>query len=1112
LLKKALGCGALLLLAAGAAPGLAADSLELVSRVDPSQYSDTAAGGHPESTAFVPLSPSLSADGRWVAFTSSATHQAPGQKDVNGGEADDGAGGDVFLEDLATGATTLVSHSLSSSTTTGNAGSIRAVLSADGRWVAFVSAATDLTPGQEGNLGGHFDFDLLLFDRVSGATTLVAADSSFREGVFSGLALSADGRYLAFTGRGVRISGQQGSADTNAFVYDRMGGALRLISHPAGSPTTGAGAERTLGLSADGRFILFSSFSDLLPGSSPSERVFLYDRAADSLTLIPGTSATISADGKYVAFSPGFSAPLSLYSRETGVTIPVVRVADRIQERTPTQLPAYSLSADGRFVAFLLLQPAPAATFQPTPTVFDRLTGTTATASRAAGASSTFGSAESAVISGDGRFVVFASADREQVPGQIDTDRQSAEDLDVFLFDRAAAKTTLVSHVATSPVTTGDGASSSPVISANGARVVFSSNATRLVGGLADLNVAPDLFAYGVAARSLDAVTRRAPALPSWAPGAGGHIRALSADGRYAAFESDSASIVAGQADANGQADVFLYDAVTRTTVLVSHTPAAAAATPLGASFSPSISADGHYVAFLSSARNLVPGANPAGQTCVFLYDRVSGHVTFVARGGDRFQSENLYLLLGPRLSADGRWLAFTSSATDLAPGQQDPDLGSGPNYDVFLWDRVTGALTLVSHAASGLQVAGNGDSDGPALSADGRFVAYRSQAGDLVPGQTDRGSNAFLFDRMTGATVLVSRAPESAVAPGGSETAPALSADGRFLLFSSPTGGLDPSGTSSFFDSVIYLYDKTAMTYQQIGISDVHPQRVALSADGRFAAFLSRSGLVPGINSGDFNQIYLYDRVARSLSLATHQSQAIFGSHGEADEPALSADGRYLAFISEGEDLVAGQIRAPGRGRFELSAYLYDRVADKTLLVSRWQGSAVTAAGGADNPLLSADGQRIAFDSATDLLSGDFNRRTDPYLFSLAGSTPGGPVTLPPCILFDTRRPANGPALRSNAARVVKATGLCGVPATAKRVTVKVTAFQGTGKGNVRLYPGDLAAPVSGILRFSSGQSRNATFDLPVAPNGAGTLTLLPFVGGNGTVGVSVEIDGYTP
>src|SRR4029077_8770252 len=143
--------------------------------------------------------------------------------------------------------------------------------------------------------------------------------------------------------------------------------------------------------------------------------------------------------------------------------------------------------------------------------------------------------------------------------------------------------------------------------------------------------------------------------------------------------------------------------------------------------------------------------------------------------------------------------------------------------------------------------------------------------------------------------------------------------------------------------------------------------------------------------------------------------------------------------------------------------------------------------------------------------VQGDFNRRPDPYLFSLDAGTPGGPVTVPPCVLLDTRRPADAPALRSNAARVVKAAGACGVPAPAKRINAKVTVFRGTGQGNVRLYPGDLSAPSAGILRFTRGQTRAASFDLPLAPN-AGTLTILPFVAGNGKVGVSVEIDGYTP
>ncbi|HEY3570305.1 MAG TPA: hypothetical protein VGP73_20410, partial [Thermoanaerobaculia bacterium] len=362
-----------------------------------------------------------------------------------------------------------------------------------------------------------------------------------------------------------------------------------------------------------------------------------------------------------------------------------------------------------------------------------------------------------------------------------------------------------------------------------------------------------------------------------------------------------------------------------------------------------------------------------------------------------------------------------------------------------------------------------------------------------------------------TGASILVSHAAGSATTPNGAITDPVLSADGRYLLFETAAHGLDPAGTAGSFDWVFYLYDTTFKTYQQIGTDSGHAQRVSLSADGRFAAFLSDQSLIPGIFGGNTVQAYLYDRVAKTLTLATHRNQDGSASSGYADAPALSADGRYLAFLSDGGgDLVAGLLPGPGSESGDPALYLYDRTTNKTRLVSRWQGSAVTASGGGA-PLISANGQRIAFDSVDALVYGDFNRRTDAYLFTLDTGTSSGPVTVPPCILFDTRRPADGPALRSNVARVLKATGVCGVPATAKRVTVKVTAFQGTGKGNVRLYPGDLSAPSSGILRFGRGQTVTATFDSPVAPN-AGTLTLLPFVAGKGTAGASVEIDGYTP
>jgi hypothetical protein len=146
---------------------------------------------------------------------------------------------------------------------------------------------------------------------------------------------------------------------------------------------------------------------------------------------------------------------------------------------------------------------------------------------------------------------------------------------------------------------------------------------------------------------------------------------------------------------------------------------------------------------------------------------------------------------------------------------------------------------------------------------------------------------------------------------------------------------------------------------------------------------------------------------------------------------------------------------------------------------------------------------------SSPDLVAGDFNDRTpDAFLFLQDSPAPGGPVTLPPCILLNTRRPRDRPALRSNVKRDVKAQGACGVPADATAVLVKVTVLQGTGKGNVRLFQGGSAAS-SGILRFARNQTQSASFTVPLGADG--TISLLPFVGGNGTVQATVEVDGYS-
>src|SRR6185369_3580534 len=127
---------------------------------------------------------------------------------------------------------------------------------------------------------------------------------------------------------------------------------------------------------------------------------------------------------------------------------------------------------------------------------------------------------------------------------------------------------------------------------------------------------------------------------------------------------------------------------------------------------------------------------NANGDLCLFLYDRITGAVTFVARNAFQYGYESEDYLPKVSLSADGHRVAFVSDAPNVVPGQQEQDPEAfPPTHDVFLFDRDSGALTLVSHAASSPKLTGAGDSDTPRLSADGRWLLFLSDARDLLPG-----------------------------------------------------------------------------------------------------------------------------------------------------------------------------------------------------------------------------------------------------------------------------------------------------------------------------------------------------------------------------------------
>ncbi|MDP8958392.1 MAG: hypothetical protein M3N51_04135, partial [Actinomycetota bacterium] len=245
--------------------------------------------------------------------------------------------------------------------------------------------------------------------------------------------------------------------------------------------------------------------------------------------------------------------------------------------------------------------------------------------------------------------------------------------------------------------------------------------------GLATLGMLTALLAavatLPVAAQTSDQVTERVSVASNGGQGDGISVdAAISADGRYVAFDSTASNLVGG--DTNGAIDVFVRDRVSGTTERVSL--ASNEAQGNGHSGDPDISADGRYVAFGSSAPNLVVN-DFNGEGDVFVRDRSRGATERVSVAPDG-TSGNDYSFPGV-ISADGRYVAFWSIASNLVPGDTN---GAG---DVFVRDRVTGTTELVS-VAKGTQ--GNGASYGPAISAGGRYVGFESDASNLVEGDTN--------------------------------------------------------------------------------------------------------------------------------------------------------------------------------------------------------------------------------------------------------------------------------------------------------------------------------------------------------------------------------------
>jgi Tol biopolymer transport system component/DNA-directed RNA polymerase specialized sigma24 family protein len=403
-----------------------------------------------------------------------------------------------------------------------------------------------------------------------------------------------------------------------------------------------------------------------------------------------------------------------------------------------------------------------------------------------------------------------------------------------------------------------------------------------------------------------------------------------------------------------------------------------------GRSHSPGISQDGRYIVFVSEATNLTPDdINTFAD--IFLYDRVDESISLVTQGLDGLPADGASG--GPSISADGRYIAFTSWATNLVPAQKMRCATSAdvdrPCADVYLYDRLEDMIFPITQAG---EQSGNGDSgvnpwgvspaEKTAISGDGNVIAFYSRAPNL--GADPLHGGLFIYARDGQQLVRVDM-PLDGAEINGSSFWPTLSQDGRLLAFTTLASNLVNDDTNNFAD--IFVFDRVGPVLVRITIgpagtgasgASVMP---ALSADGRWLAFRSEAA---DLVEGDYNEtadIFLHDLQAGITRLVSANDQGISGERASSS-PAVSTSGTVTAFTSQAGDLVS-QITPGG-----WEVYLFSQFDNSIQHASpALQGQ--LADGPAASPQVSGDGLFVVYSSAAkNLVEEDVNGFEDIFLF----------------------------------------------------------------------------------------------------------------------------------
>jgi hypothetical protein len=386
----------------------------------------------------------------------------------------------------------------------------------------------------------------------------------------------------------------------------------------------------------------------------------------------------------------------------------------------------------------------------------------------------------------------------------------------------------------------------SPIISGNGRYVLFASRATNF--SMADTNTVNDVYLRDRTAHTTTLVSVDLNGVASaWYSYAGG----ISADGRYAMFWTGANNLVPG--DTNNDEDVFVRDIVLGTTERVSVGPGEAQAN--GDSSGGSLSPDGHYVVFQSSASNLVPG-DTNGTTDSFLHDRETGTTERISLTSSGAESNGLSAPTS--VSADGRYVAFRSFATNLVAND------ANGKQDVFVRDRVAGTTALVSLSSDGFQ--GDNQSTNPDISADGRYVSFESTASNFVPGDTSmcstvNCSDIFVRDRDTDVDGVMDEAGHVATISVTVDI-PGRATDSSDYI----EADLSSEGSTAAFtreDEAVYLKNIVSDVLTLVSVNDAgqelpgHDRHASVSDYGAIVAFRSRCAIS---TTSSYSQVFIRD------------------------------------------------------------------------------------------------------------------------------------------------------------------------------------------------------------------------------------------------------------